>query len=46
MGDTVIIEDEPKPKPEKEVIVLKPEAKTEKKTVTERTTVVKQTRED
>ena len=45
MGDTVIVEDEPKPKPA-EVIVVKPETppKTEK-VVTEKTTVT-ETRRD
>ncbi|HMH65091.1 MAG TPA: hypothetical protein VK515_05870 [Rhizomicrobium sp.] len=39
MGDTVIVEDEPKPMPDVVVVVPAPEPKAEK-VVTEKTTVV------
>ena len=46
MADQVIIiDDEPKTKVEKEVIVVKPEIKTEKKEVVTEHTVVRETRD-
>jgi hypothetical protein len=39
MGDTIIVEDEPKPAKPAEVIVVKPEPPKTEKVVTEKTTV-------